>query len=76
MSFSVSFHGVCRSQNFPANVAGIGKNSLEMFGLQVIPHIGTGLMRKNIANSTRILFERVVSDHNVVIKVLRILYLS
>lgn len=31
MTLSVSFHGVCRSQNFPANVAWIGEHSLKVF---------------------------------------------
>ena len=58
--------------DFPANVARIGKITLEVFWLQMIPDILPGFVSKLTANSTGKFFQRIISKHNVLIKVFRI----
>ena len=72
----VVLHRFIGAHDLAANVAGIGKISLEVFRFQMIPHILSRFMIKTIANTTSILFQRIISHQNVLIKVLRVCYVT
>ena len=72
----VSLDSTVSCHNFATNVTRIGKISLKVFRLQMISNVLSGFVTELITNSTRKLFQRVLSNHNVLVKVFGICYVT
>ena len=72
----VSLYSTVGCHNLATNVTRIGKISLKVFRLQMISNVLSGFVTELITNSTRKLFQRVPSNHNVLVKVFGICYVT
>ena len=72
----VSLDSTVSCHNLATNVTRIGKISLKVFRLQMISNVLSGFVTELITNSARKLFQRVLSNHNVLVKVFGICYVT